>query len=62
MSGRWLRATGDDGQQHVIYLPEVKRHRRRSSCPCGPRVQQGVIVHAVLTAASLPPSKREREH
>lgn len=50
--GSWLRATGDDGLQHVLYLPERRLHRFHAGCPCLPRREQGVIVHQVLTAAS----------
>ena len=64
MSGRFLRTTGRDGNQHVVYAPELRRHVLTVACPCGPQVEQhasAVVTHAILTRAYQPP-KREREH
>ncbi len=52
MPGQWLRATGDDGRQHVLYLPEKSRHALTRSCACRPVMKDGVVVHDVLTSAS----------
>lgn len=48
----WLRTTGRDGRQHVIYLPERRQHIDTIRCECVWRVERGVIVHEVLSAAS----------
>ncbi len=62
VSGRWLRIEDGRGRQHAIYLPERHRHQLRVGCTCGTSIQDGVIVHAVLTSAYVPQQHREREH
>lgn len=58
----WLRATGRDGNQHLLYYPELRLHVLGFSCSCRPRIVNGIVLHAVLTAAYVPQQKREREH
>lgn len=60
----WLRTTGLDGNQHVLYKPEQDRHVLRFSCPCHPRIVAtsgaGVIIHATLTPNAC--GMDEKEH
>lgn len=55
--GQWLRTTGRDGLQHVVYLPERDRHTMRATCRCHPDVSYGVVTHGVTFI-----SKASREH
>lgn len=45
----WLRATDDDGFQHVLYNPERARHRLTARCPCMPRIDCGVVIHETFS-------------
>jgi hypothetical protein len=52
MAGKWLRTTGRDGRQHVLYLPERARHILTSGCSCHPTIDQGVVMHTFLSSAT----------
>lgn len=59
MSNQWLLIAAN-GLQHVIFLPERGLHILSKDCACGTeRADRGVVLHAVLTAASR---KQERSH
>jgi len=49
----WLRTTGLDGNQHVVWKPEQRSHILGASCPCMPRVMKtrgkDIVIHAVLS-------------
>lgn len=64
--GKWLRTTGVDGRQHVLWLPERANHALSVTCACEPRVDEyGVVVHTVLVSISSQRSKQTgvgREH
>lgn len=69
MSASWLQTLGRDGNRHVLYLPELRRHQLTVACHCEPEVtvhvgltvRVAVITHKVITRAFCPP-RREREH
>lgn len=53
--GRWLLIhCGDDNRPHVMLRSESARHTASASCPCGTRLEAGVVMHTVLTAAHRP--------
>lgn len=52
---RWLLIhRGDDNRPHVMYRPEANRHTARASCPCGTRIEAGVVLHTMLTSSYKP--------
>lgn len=62
MRHEWLRVTGRDGNVHALYYPELRRHILGVACACRPRIQDGYVVHAVLSPVHVPQQRREREH
>lgn len=46
---KWLRITGDDGNQHILWLPERDKHTLNERCECGPNVERmryaSIVTH-----------------